>query len=48
MAMTSPAWKAPALLDRPDQIATRKHLNRPAMLTVLIGEALIREERAAA
>jgi hypothetical protein len=39
---------APELLDQLDQIATRKHLNRSAMLTVLIGEALAREERAAA
>ncbi len=39
---------APELLDQLDQIAARKHLNRSAMLTVLIGEALAREERAAA
>jgi hypothetical protein len=39
---------APELLDQLDQIATRKHLNRSAMLTVLIGEALARDERATA
>jgi hypothetical protein len=38
---------APELLDQLDQVANRKHLNRSAMLTVLIGDALAREERAA-
>jgi hypothetical protein len=39
---------APELLDRLDEIAARKHLNRSAMLTIWIGEAVAREERAAA
>jgi metal-responsive CopG/Arc/MetJ family transcriptional regulator len=38
---------APELLDQLDQVANRKHLNRSAMLTVLIGDALARDERAA-
>jgi predicted transcriptional regulator len=39
---------APELLDRLDEIAARKHVNRSAMSSLLIGEVVAREERAAA
>jgi hypothetical protein len=34
---------APELLDQLDEIANRKHLNRSAMITLMIGDGIARE-----